>query len=81
MSTMSVPARRNGSPLLTMSSAGNHLARSPSKVRIAPITSPALASAFNRNGMLDFRSFCGLVQVRAVLKGKRPYMREYLRSR
>jgi hypothetical protein len=38
------------------------------------MTSPALASAFKANGMLYFGLCSGLG--RAVLKGKRPYMRE-----
>ena len=57
---MSVKARRKGSPLLTISSAGNHLARSPIKVTVAPMTSPALASAFKANGMLYFGLSSGL---------------------
>lgn len=40
------------------------------------MTSPALASAFKANGMLYFGLCSGLGRCGAVLKGKRPYMRE-----
>jgi hypothetical protein len=64
IATMSVPTRRKGSPLLTMSSAGNHRASKPIRVRIAPMTSPALASAFKANGMFYFPLCSGLGKVR-----------------
>jgi hypothetical protein len=62
---MGVPARRKGSPLLTLSSAGNHRASNLIRVRIALITSPALASAFKAKGMVDFGLSSGLGKVRS----------------